>query len=406
MTALLPLDDLVVLETGEGIASAYAGKLLAEVGATVIRVEPPGGGPFFQSAPLVGRDGGTRVGAPYLHLNRGKQSVGLDLHGAGGPEAFGRLAATADVLLDGLGVRPLAELGQSHEALCRRHPGLIVAAITPFGLTGPYRDLAVSDFVLLALGGLLNMIGYPTREPLQLGGAQVQYAGGISAFTALMAAILYRDRYRDRSAHGQLIDVSLLESVAYIEWKSGAYFDTDGRVRRRGSDSEWVVLPARDGHIGLVYQAEDWAALKAFLQLDGLEDERFATRRSRTAHARELQAIVAPWFAARTKSEIYHEGQARGVPLGYVATISDLLASEQYAAHGFWQTLDYPGIGPAAYTGLPYRAAWAPVPRRAPVPGEHTREILEERAGYSADELDRLQRAGTIAPADAGAAGE
>lgn len=392
MVAALPLDDLVVLETGESIAPAYAGKLLAEIGATVIRVEPPGGGPLFHSAPLVGRDGGVQVGAPYLHLNRGKQSVALALQRPGGPEAFGQLVATADVLVDGLGVRPLAELGQSHEALCRRHPDLIVTSITPFGLTGPYRDLVVSDFVILALGGLLNMIGYPTREPLQLGGAQVQYTGGLSAFTAVMAAILHRDR----STRGQLIDVSLLEAVAYIEWKSGAYFDTDGRVRRRGSDSEWVVLPARDGHIGLVYQAEDWPALKAFVQLDGLEDERFATRRSRTAHVQELRAIVAPWFATRTKSEIYHEGQARGVPLGYVATINDLLVSEQYAAHEFWQTLDYPGIGPATYTGLPYRAAWAPVPQRAPVPGEHTRAVLRERAGYSEDELDRLRQAGAI----------
>jgi len=400
--ASLPLDDLVVVEAGEGIAPAYAGKLLAEVGATVIRVEPPGGGALFRSAPLVGREGAAPVGAPYLHLNRGKQSVGLDLHREGGPEAFGRLVATADVLLDGLGVHELAALGQSHDELCRRHPRLIVTSIAPFGLTGPYRDLAVSDFVLLALGGLLNMIGYPTREPLQLGGAQVQYTGGLSAFTAVMAAILYRDR----SARGQLIDVSLLEAVAYIEWKSGAYFDTDGHVRRRGSDSEWVVLPARDGYIGLVYQAEDWPALTAFLQLDGLADERFATRRSRTAHARDLHAIVGPWFAARTKSEIYHEGQARGVPLGYVATISDLLVSEQYAAHGFWQTVDYPGIGRATYAGLPYRAAWAPVPQRAPVPGEHTRDVLRARAGYSGDELETLQRAGTIAGApDAGCGG-
>ena len=88
--ATLPLDDLVVLETGEGIAPAYAGKLLAEVGATVIRVEPPGGGPLFRSTPLVGRDGGPQVGAPYLHLNRGKQSVGLDLHRPGGPDVVRR----------------------------------------------------------------------------------------------------------------------------------------------------------------------------------------------------------------------------------------------------------------------------------------------------------------------------
>ncbi len=382
-----PLDDLVVVEAGETIAPAYTGKLLAEVGAAVIRIDPPTGGQLYRSLPLVRNDpAGVGVSAAYLHLNRGKKSVGLDLETDMGREALGRVVAHADVLVDGLGVGRLSELGYAHDVLLARHPRLIATSITPFGLTGPYRDLAASDLVVLALGGLLNMVGFPNREPLQLGGAQAQYAAGLSAFTATMAAVLHRDR----SGRGQLIDVSLLEAVAFIEWKSGAYFDTDGRLRRRGSESQWMVLPARDGFIGLVYQDADWPAVQQFTRLEALRDERFATRAGRLAHARELREILTPWFSARTKAQIYHEGQARGIPLGFVATIADLLASEQYAARGFWQTVDDPVTGPAAYPGLPYRAAWgAPPPVRAPAPGEHTREVLSALAGYSADELDR-----------------
>jgi crotonobetainyl-CoA:carnitine CoA-transferase CaiB-like acyl-CoA transferase len=384
--ARLPLDDLLVVEVGEAIAPAYAGKLLAEVGATVIRIDPPAGGRLYRSAPLAGRDhAGLGVSAAYLHLNRGKKSAGLDLGTGPGREALGRLVAGADVLIDGLGVGRLSECGHPHNALLARHPRLVVTAITPFGLTGPYRDLAASDLVVLALGGLLNMVGFPDRAPLQLGGAQAQYATGVSAFTATMAALLYRDG----SGRGQLIDVSLVETVAFTEWKSGAYFDSDGRLRRRGSESQWMVLPARDGFIGFVYQDADWPAVQRFTQLPALRDERFATRGGRIAHARELREILTPWFSARTKVQIYHEGQAQGIPLGFVATIADLLASEQYAAHGFWQTVDHPDLGPATYPGIPYRAGWAaPPPVRAPAPGEHTREVLGAWAGYSEGEKE------------------
>jgi len=383
----LPLDDLLVVELGDMIAPAYAGKLFAELGARVIRVDDISGGALCRTEPLVGTDQtGQKVSAAWLHLNRGKQSVTCQMSTPGGCELLDRLFAKADVVIDGLGVDELAELGFPYANLQERFPRLVIAAITPFGLTGPYRDLAASDLVVTALGGLLNMVGFPEREPLELGGSQTQYAAGMSAFTGAMAAVTYRDR----TGRGQLVDVSMHETVAFVEWKSGAYYEADGRVRYRvGNQSHWLVLEANDGHVALVYQDENFVGLQRMTGIEALKDERFTTRVGRGRHADEIRELLAPWFRERAKLEIYHQGQSEGVPLGFVATIEDLLHSPQYAARGFWQELDHPATGPAQYPGLPYHLTGIELSvGRAPIPGEHT-DIVQREVLASDKEPDK-----------------
>ena len=378
----LPLDDLLVVELGDTVAPAYTGKLLAELGATVIRVDGLSGGQLYRTAPLVGCDqSGLKVGAPYLHLNRNKKSLSFDISAPEGGEILGKLLARADILIDGLGVDVLARVGCPHEGLLVDFPELIVASITPFGLDGPYRDLNASDLAVVALGGLLNMVGFPEREPLQLGGSQAQYAAGLSAFTGIMAALYYRDQ----TSQGQLVDASMLETIAFVEWKSGAYFEADGRVRYRvGNQSHWLVLPANDGYVALVYQDDSFPGLIKLTGLEVLDDERFATRQGRAEHADEIRQILTPWFANRSKIDVYHEGQAHGIPLGFVATAEDLLSTPQYEARGFWQTVDHPATGPAQYPGVPYHMSGVSLRSdRAPVPGEQTAEVLGSVLGLS-----------------------
>jgi crotonobetainyl-CoA:carnitine CoA-transferase CaiB-like acyl-CoA transferase len=390
----LPLDDLVVVELGDSIAAAWAGRLLADLGARVIRVDGIAdgapGGQLYHREPLVGQDQtGQQVSAAWLHLNRNKESVTCRLESDGGRDLLDRLFTRADVVIDGLGLDILAGLGFPYTALQEMFPSLVVAAITPFGLYGPYRDLHASDLVVGALGGLLNMVGFPERQPLELGGAQAQYATGLSAFTAIMAAVTYRDR----SSRGQLIDVSMVETVAFIEWKSGAFYEADGRVRHRvGNRSHWLVLEATDGYVALVYQDESFPSLQKLTGIEALSDERFATRPGRAKHADEIRELLAPWFATRSKLEVYHAGQALGIPLGFVATIADLLASPQYAARGFWQTLDHPDVGTARYPGLPYHLTGIELPSgRAPTPGEHTNVVLRDLLGLSDAQVERYR---------------
>jgi CoA:oxalate CoA-transferase len=386
----LPLEDLLVIELGDSIAAAYAGKLLAELGARVVRVDDLTGGALYRSEPLVGADQtGLKVSTVWLHLNRNKQSLTCDLHSAGGRDILDRLFAKADVVIDGLGIDVLAGLGFPYANLQERFPRLVIASITPFGLTGPYRDLHASDLVVSALGGLLNMVGFPEREPLELGGSQAQYAAGMSAFTGVMAAATYRDR----SDQGQLIDVSMMETIAFVEWKSGAYYEADGRVRYRvGDRSHWLVLEANDGYVALVYQDENFVGLQRMTGIEALKDERFSTRVGRAQHADEIRELLAPWFRERSKLEVYHHGQAEGVPLGFVATIEDLLNSPQYQARGFWQLIDHPATGPAQYPGVPYHLTGIELPvGRAPIPGEHTIDVLHGVLGNDDEQIESLR---------------
>ncbi len=293
----LPLDDVIAVELGDSIAAAYTGKLLTELGATVIRVDDLAGGGLYRSEPLVGKDAtGLKVSTAWLHLNRGKQSVTCATDTPDGREILGSLIGEADVLIDGLKIDALKGLGFPYPLLQERHPGLVIASITSFGLNGPYRDLESSDLVVCALGGLLNMVGFPEREPLELGGAQVQYASGLSAFTGVMGALTYRDQ----TGHGQLVDVSMLETIAFVEWKSAAYFEVNDIVRYRvGNHSHWIVLEARDGYVALVYQDQNFPALRRLTDIEALDDERFVTRAGRSRHAEEIRDLLAPWFAER-----------------------------------------------------------------------------------------------------------
>jgi crotonobetainyl-CoA:carnitine CoA-transferase CaiB-like acyl-CoA transferase len=376
--ASAPYDDITVVELGETIAPAYVGKQLADLGARVIRVDDPRGTGLYAFPPIVGVDAdGRDVGAAYLHLCRNKRSVAIDVESEDGRRVLGQLVERADVVIDGLGVDRLAEIGLPHEKLLER-PELIITSITPFGLTGPYRDLAASDLVVMALGGLLNVVGAPEREPLSLGGYQAQYATGVCAFTGTAAAL----HYRDRSGRGQLVDVSALESIAFVEWKSASNFEATGSIRRRvGDHSHNVVLPTSDGWFGLLYQDSNWPRLRDLTGIEALADERFSTRAGRAAHAAELRAVLSEWFAQRSKHEIYHAAQALKIPAGMVATVGDLLESEQYAAREFWQTVDHPATGPLTYAGAGYRISGYDAPvARAPVLGEHSTLIEEERS--------------------------
>ena len=378
MDVAAPYDDITVVELGETIAPAYVGKQLADLGARVIRVDDPRGTGLYAFPPIVGVDANGRdVGAAYLHLCRNKRSVAIDVDSEDGRRVLGQLVERADVVIDGLGVDRLAEIGLPHEKLLER-PELIITSITPFGLTGAYRDLAASDLVVMALGGLLNVVGAPEREPLSLGGYQAQYATGVCAFTGTAAAL----HYRDRSGRGQLVDVSALESIAFVEWKSASNFEATGSIRRRvGDHSHNVVLPTSDGWFGLLYQDSNWPRLRDLTRIEALADERFSTRAGRTAHAAELRAVLSEWFAQRSKHEVYHAAQALKIPAGMVATVGDLLESEQYAAREFWQTVDHPATGPLTYAGAGYRISGYDAPvTRAPVLGEHSTLIEEERS--------------------------
>ncbi len=271
-----------------------------------------------------------------------------------------------------------------------------MVSISPFGDsdTGPYRQYVDSELVVLALGGLLNMVGSPDREPVRLGGYQSEYQAGTAAFTGLLAAL----HSRDLDGLGQRVEIAAQETVAFTEWKSAIYYQATGQLRQRGGVlSQWVVLPCSDGFAAFVYQDGDWPRVVTLIQDERLADDRFLTRRGRLTFADELRGYLQAWTCQRTKLEVYHTAQANGVPVGMVADMADVLDSPQYRDRQFFDRIDHPSTGIAEYPGLPVRFnGERPRTTRAPLLGEHNRAVYERRLGFDEQTVTRLRERGII----------
>ncbi|HEX8968739.1 MAG TPA: CoA transferase [Chloroflexota bacterium] len=386
-----PLQDVRVVELGSSLAGAFCGKLLATFGAEVVKVEPPAGDRIRSLGPFANDRPDDETSLPFVYLNTGKLGVTLapPRSSTTARELLYRLLDGADVVIDSFGPG-----GMQYPELERTAPGLILTAISSFGTEGPYCHYLDGELVLLALGGLLNMVGEPDREPLRLGGYQAQYVTGLAAFTGTMAA-LYQ---RDLSGRGQRVEVSAQETVAFVEWKSGIYYQGNGQLRRRGGrEAQWVVLRASDGFVAFVYQDENWPGVAGLIGDPRLDDTRFATRQGRLSAREELRTILESWTRSRTKTYIYHAAQACGVPVGMVADVADLVGSPQYAARQFFEQIDHPTTGAVAYPGSPcsFDGVRATTDR-APLLGEHNRVIFEDRLGVAPGDLVRLRERGVV----------
>jgi len=391
----LPLGDIRVLDLSEEVAGPFCTKLLAGLGAEVLKVEKPGAGdvsrrlgPFPNAAPHAEQS------AAFLFLNTGKKSITLDLTSHTGVTLLQRLVPTCDILVESCPPGALEQRGLGYPALERRHPGLIYTSITPFGQTGPYRDYKGTDLIAQATGALMHTIGLPDREPLKIGGHAALYTTGISAFSATMLALYVRDS----AGYGQHVDVSAMESTTVTQIHASIQHQF-GRVPSRRAST---LVPAQDGwvHPGLERGAREdtWARLCALMgQPELADDARFATREARREHQQELQALISAWTATQPKEAIYHTLQELRTVAGYVATVEDLLQSRQLLAREFFQTLDHPYTGPARYPGAAFHmqgVAWQHA--RAPLLGEHNAEIYCDRLGYSREDLARLRGLGVI----------
>ena len=374
------------MEHAEGIAGPVCGKLMAGFGAQVIKVEPPSGdvsrtlGPFRDDVP------NPEASGLFLYLNAGKKSVVVD---AGNPSHRSRLRELidrADVLIDGPPGLDTAGLGYSE--LSRANPDLVVVSITPFGLSGPYRDFAATNLIVHALSGELGLAGSSHLPPLKKGGSLADYHAGCHGFIGAVAALLARDRLG-----GQHVDVSHLESLTSILGATMNGWLYDGKVSRRGEGDPWSlgtaarrgeegthwepsgVWKARDGYV-LAYgrPSADWeGAIREMSEdLPGLASPRFTTEEGRNEHAEELTRLFGRWVSEHTREEVYRLAQRYGHAYGYVATARDLLESPQLRHRRFFVRVRHPVAGSVTMPGAPFRMSRTPfVSRPAPLLGEH-----------------------------------
>ncbi len=380
------LGGITALDLSEGVSGPYCAKLLAGMGAEVIKVEAPGvgeasrrEGPFFGDVPH------PEGSALHLYLNTGKKSVTLDLDSERGADALRRLAQSSDVLIESAAPGRMEGLGLGYDALAASNPGLVYVSITPFGQTGLYRDYQGSDIVAQAMGALMHTVGLPDREPLKIGGSVVLYAVGTAAFSGAMLALYARDF----TGEGQHVDVSAMEAITVAQIHASIHHQF-GRIPAR---RESALVRTTDGWVspGLEIGVKEdiWAKVCDLMGVPELADDpAFSTREARREHQQDVLAIVGEWAAAQAKEDIYHTLQGMRTIAGYVADVKDLLDSGQLNARDFFQNIEHPHVGTATYPGEPIRVsghAWRH--ERAPLLGEHNGEILGGRLGLSKAEI-------------------
>jgi CoA:oxalate CoA-transferase len=391
----LTLEDVHVLDLSENIAGPFCTKLLAGLGAEVIKVERPGLGDVSRRAgPFPGDAPHPEQSALFLYLNTGKKSITLDVASQTGAAILRTLVLECDILVESFPAGYMDRLALGYTALERLNPKLIYTSVTPFGQSGPYRDYKGSELITQAMGGLMQTIGLRDREPLKIGGNAAFYTTGISAFSATMIGLYARDV----EGFGQHVDVSAMETIAVAQIHSSIHHQFGRAPVRRESP----LVRAQDGWVspGLErgVRQDTWPRVCELIgQPDLKDDPMFRTPEARREHQQDLLAILGAWIATHPKEEVYHIFQELRSVAGYVATVEDLFTSRQLTARQFFQVIDHPCTGKVMYPGAPFRIqgeAWRHV--RAPLLGEHTMEIYSGRLGLSWEDLARLRGARII----------
>lgn len=332
-----PLRGLRVLELARILAGPWAGQLLADLGASVVKVESPEGDDTRRwGPPFIERDG--ESAAAYFHAcNRGKRSVVADFSTEEGRETVRRLAAEADVVIENFKLGGLDRYGLGYDALSEINPRLVWCSITGFGQDGPYAHRAGYDYIVQGMSGLMSITGEPDREPQKVGVAVTDIFTGVYATTAILAAI----HQRNATGRGQRIDMALLDVATAITANQAMNYLASGTAPRRMGNAHPNIVPYQvfacaDGHaIVAVGNDGQFRRFAALLGLDALgSDPRYATNPARLAHREELVPILAQATARFTRAELLAACEAQGVPAGPINDMADVFADPQVLARG------------------------------------------------------------------------
>ena len=396
----------MVVDLSEGVAGPYCTKILADFGARVVKVEPPSGDWARRLGPYRSDRVDPEAGGMFLHLNTNKEGVVVDLEADDGPGVVRDLAMRADIVVESSRPGHLAAFGLGASDLLAAKSELVVTSVTPFGQTGPYRDLEMSELVAFAMGGPMNASGIPEREPVKLLGHLVHMQAGNTACTATLGA-LYLALATGR---GQSVDVAVFETQNGSTDRRRYYHlahQYTGTVSLRGA----VVGDARvspggrfvAGDGGTVTTGRIWpdhlARMVAVVGDPELTSILAEGGAAAVAEAGEVAtAAIARWVAARTARQAMREAQAGGWPVVVVNDPLRLLTDDHLAARGFWVSADHPVAGRVVHAGPPWRidgGGWA-LRRTAPLLGQDTDRVLAEVAGYAENRVAGLRAAGVL----------
>ena len=396
------LDGFTLLEDGGGIAASYAGKLLADLGAEVIKVEPPGGDRVRRQSPFMTDQPGRERSGMHLFLDTNKRSVTLNLESAAGRRLYRDLARRCGLVITSRPIAEQRELGLTWEDLSVDAPEFNQVTITVFGIGTQREGWQAESLIASLASGISFKIGDPDREPLGLPYDAPQYQGGIHA---AIAALLARRATREDGL-GQHTWLSIVDIISNVMAGAGvAPFVFTGQARGRAGTHmnafyPWQVTPVKDGYYEVITMVDrQW---NRFMELlgdpDWQHDERLKNRWLAFQHTEELDAFWHPWMKERTKAELMELFGKNHISFQPVHTIGEVAESEHLKAREFWAEVEHPEFEqPVRVPGAPYKLSESPwaIRRRPPLLGEHTAEVLSE-VGIGGSELARLRRSGVV----------
>jgi crotonobetainyl-CoA:carnitine CoA-transferase CaiB-like acyl-CoA transferase len=379
-----------VLDFTHALAGPYCTMVLADLGADVIKVEPPGEGDHARhwGPPFLNGES-----SYFLSVNRNKRSVALDLKSEPGRSAAADLAAASDVLVENFKPGTAARLGAGYEQLSARNPRLIYASISGFGQDRP--TLAGYDQIVQGTAGVMSITGLPDGPPIKFGVPIGDITAGMFAAHAILAA-LYE---RERTGRGRLIDVALNDSMlALLTFQAGRYFATGEPPSREGNHHPTIApygtFTTADGFINLAVGSDE--QFRRFCQAIGAPDlaaeQVFRTNRDRQENREELTAAIEERLKVRPTAAWLPEMEKAGVPAGPIHDLEQAFADPVAVEREMRVELDHPSAGRISVTGAPFKLDRGSLPIRRPPPrlGEHTAEVLGEVAGYDAERIRKL----------------
>jgi benzylsuccinate CoA-transferase BbsE subunit len=392
--------DIVVLDLTGSIRGMHCSKLFADYGAEVLLIEPVDGSPARQIGPFAQGRQDRETSLHFIHHNRNKKSVTLNLRSEGGQKILRDLASRADLLIEDWPVGELESLGLGYEQLHALNPRLVYVSITGFGQTGPYARFKTSNIVEDAMGGLMGITGPVDKPPTMTGAQQAEHITAVHAAFAASAALLYRDLHDV----GQHVDVSAQECVASVLENAIEQYTYTSVVRKRAGSrhgTAWpcTVFPCGDGYIGMCCTQPKEAKAAALLAEDYelAEDPALENTFERRARADEFEPRLIAGYMKYGKAELFHKGQSLGCPIGMTSDARDLATDPHLNEVGFFAEFQHPVIGTYKDIAAPVYMTQTPGNRHdaAPTLGQHTDESLR-RYGVSESELAALHADGTI----------
>ncbi|HEY6395671.1 MAG TPA: CoA transferase [Candidatus Binataceae bacterium] len=398
------LADLRIIEVGEMVSAPYCSKLLADMGADVVKIERPKigdkartRGPFPKDEPHPEKSG------LFLYLNTNKKGVTLDIAQPDGFAILEKLVADADVLIHNVAPPDMDRIGLNYDRMRRVNPKLVMTSVVPFGLSGPYRNYRAENLTLWCAGGACVLNGggpeHPELPPLKTFGQQAGYQGGVHAATATMGALFARLR----GEAGQHVEVSVQESLASILEMTFEYWPYMKMIATRLGQKPLQPVESMECKDGWIYlcciEEHQW---RGFVEIMGnpgwANEEIFKDRLVRALNWDALKVFLQEFVSTQTVLGLYQKAQAKRVPFAPVSTMGDLLNSEHLKARGFFVEIAQPAAGTHKYPGAPLKFARTPWEIRLPAPalGQHNEEIFGKRLGIDEQRLNELKRKGVI----------